>query len=253
LAGAAFAEHISRDGLLISGLVAMAILKQNLFALSRHVGTGKVDEETLVKIDRGVRARPAHGIDWVRVMRMEKVCFGHDFRRLVESADPVKSASEFCAGDVKDNQELIAFLKETDQEKMRAALRQTQEEYSRTMDEMIGAFAIAYADSTTQVAKLEQGTAHMTPMNRLFVPALTQANQRRAEAAVVRAGLLGQVALLRHRLRAQADAASLEGLDVPADPYTGKPFEFAATPEGIELRSVGLDDEGKPRVFRVAK
>lgn len=273
LVGFRFADHVWRDGTLITALVARAISKLTIRPLFLAIEQGGLDAEALAPVDRAMRETPPYWYDWSIVISSEKACFAVAWKRIIESDDPKRemeaggmfqdefgSLADLVAGKAPKEAE-DRFRKEWglepkdlgDAEKMREYFRKSQEEYGRIIDEVAAALRGTYLESRPRLEAIEAKMSEMGYPTRMMMPALSRADGIRAEAEAERGGLLALIAIARHRASKGGDPESLDGLDVPTDPFTGKAFELAITKRGLEVRSGGKDGDGNPIAFRMGQ
>ncbi|GEM_PF-1390845 len=272
LCGVRFSDHLWRDGTLINGLVAKAIFSMQVRLLIQVVGEGKLDDAMLGRIDEAMRKLPPYAFDWGAVLLSEKACFAIEWERILSAADPKSildaggmfqeygSMEELASG--KGSEEAQEkFRKEwgmeptdlADPEKVRACVQKSREDYHTVIAGMGAAMRGSYVEAAPKIAEIEGRQESLGAIAKMMIPALGRTNEQRAQVEAERAGLIALVTIARHRASKGADPDSLDGLDVPTDPFTGKAFELAITKRGMEVRSEGKDGEGKPIVFRMAQ
>ncbi len=271
LCGARFADHLWRDGTLINGLVAKAVLSMHLRALIQVVGEGKLDAATLGRVDAAMRALPPYAFDWGAVILSEKACFAIEWERILGAADPKAvmeeggmfqqeygSIQDLAAG--KASKEVAErFRKEwgmeptdlADAEKVRECVKRSREDYHGVIGDMGAAMRGSYLEAAPKIAEIEGRADAQRALARMLIPALGKTNEQRAMAEVERAGLIVLVTLAPNY---KPSAEAMMGpLALPGDPYTGKAFELVETEAGWEVRTGAKDDDGKPKVFRMAR
>lgn len=273
LCGVRFADHLWRDGTLINGLVAKAVLTSHLRPLIQIVGEGKLDDAALGRIDEGARELPAYAFDWSGIILSEEACFAIEWERILSSPDPkgvmeeggmfqqeYGSIQDLAAGKgTKEAEE--KFRKEwgmeptdlADPEKVRACVKKSREDYDAVIGDMGAALRGSYLEAAPRIQEIEGRQDAIGALAKMLIPALGRTNEQRAQVEAERAGLIALVAIARRRASKGADPESLDGLDVPQDPFTGKAFELARTDGGLEIRSGGKDGDGNPIVFRLAQ
>ncbi len=275
VAGLRFAEHFQRDGTLITALVARAIMGSHLRPLLAMVGEGKLSADDLAAVQAGARAMAPYGFDWGAVIASEKTCFASEWKKILESNDPVKVLDEgglfngqkATLADLAGGKASAEAVKEfgdqwhmdpkdlNDAEKVKEYLRESLREYDALIDEEASAMRLPYYEARDRLAGTDQEVPKKGIVVQIMMPAIGAANRTRGECEADRAGLIALSALAAYRLKNGKDAETLDGLDVPTDPYSGKAFDLAKTDDGIEVRSAGKTSEDPPQpiVYRLRK
>lgn len=253
--------HLNNDGVLISSMLAENVLTLNLRPLLQLAGKGPADAARMARFENAIAGVPAYGFDWSRAPFREKeemtqLLFAH-----TDKAD-LKRAVQDLFGSLKKESVWEVFLESLhcdekdldDPARFRVILEKARQEYGHTLEEAAAAFRMPYLAANEKLVAFEKKTATLFGWRfMLFLPTYRHMNERRAVLEAYRAGLLGMIALRRYRLAHGQDATSLDGLDVPADPFTGKPFVLNAGADGLELRGAGENEDETPLVFRLSR
>ncbi|MCC6737490.1 MAG: hypothetical protein IT452_00475 [Planctomycetia bacterium] len=250
LDGVRMSVHLSADGILISDLVACAIFNAHADAIATFVGRGGAGPAELARLREAFAAIPPGGWDWGASVANEKRCASG---LVAGCIDPSKAESpakmlaglinlDGASGDSsEDVLEKMGLDLETarDAKKLRAYLGDCLRDYGALMDDVAAALREPCWEALPKLEKLGARTDGKNLLTSLLAPALSPIGQRRAEMEARRALLLALVAAAEHRAQKGADLATLEGLGVPPDPFTGRPLIVVVEKDGLAIRSEG--------------
>jgi hypothetical protein len=265
LPGLRFSRDIANGGTLLATLVASSALEAHLAALIRFVGGTRADTDTLNAIEEAVRALPPGGVGWVSGMQHEMDGHGRWLLRvaglpLEEELSQLSGLSDVPAEQAEKArfglaQALNLRVEDLgDVARVRAALTKMRAEHSAYMTRLVAALRLPYLEAHVALngaeAYLRESISSGTQQT-LVLPHAT--NDRRAQVELHRAGLLGLLALRRVGGVVGRGPTTLRELEVPNDPYTGRPLALVETTDGIELRSPGPNGGRHPFVFRLQR
>ncbi|MBI2921749.1 MAG: hypothetical protein HYY18_11755 [Planctomycetes bacterium] len=262
LAGVRFGAHLSQDQVLISHLIAKVLATSGFRALTRHAAA--LEGPELAKIAEEVGAIPAYGWDWGVALEGERRCAGDVVRSILAEKDPVDGIRKFVSIigtdgggglSVEDlaEQAGVPVADVKDAGKVREYFERALREYDAMLDRVEAAMRMPGWEGIPELTKIGEEGAGKNVLIQLLMPATTGVGRARAELEVERAGLLGVVALARHRLEKGQDSATLAGMDLPLDPFSGKPFELRVAKDGLALWSAGSDGTGRPYSFELKR
>jgi hypothetical protein len=241
LYGFRFAQH-SEDGTMLGMLLADVGLSAQLHALIRTVGSEKLDDATLARIEKALRALPPYVFDWGRPMLTERA-----------SAEFIDKMLESRAS-LTDFQEIFGQqITQAGLDELRASASLSDRESKVVYEKAAEAFRLSYLEAKPKLQDIQDSLSSLTKLIQTTLPNLGRLNGSRAELEANRAGLLALVVLRRGGLRAINKGNSLVGLGIPNDPYSGKPFQIIRIGEVIEIHSVGNDSKGAALVYKLTE
>jgi hypothetical protein len=239
LYGFRFARH-SEDGTMLGMLLADVGLSAQLHALIRTVGSENLDDATLARIEKALRALPPYVFDWSRPMLTE--------RASVEFIDKMLASR----ASLPDFQELFGQqVTQAGLDELRASASLTDRESRAVYEEAAEAFRLSYLDAKPKLQHIQESLPSMTKLIQTTLPNLGRFNDNRAELEADRAGLLALVTLRRAGLKDIHKETTLLGLGIPDDPYSGEPFQIARVGKVVEIHSVGKDSKGSAIVYKL--
>jgi hypothetical protein len=267
LDGLRMARHLASDPVLISQLVANLVFTQHLDALIRFVGRGDAAKAQLARIAEAVGGMPAYGWDWGAAIQMEKDCSNSVMKTCLEAKDPKEAILQLASlvGPIDEKgggkPDVGSILKSwgvpsdvgTDAVKFREYVQGCAKDYDALMDSVAAALRKPAHEGQPLLDKLGANLKGSNLLINMLAPATTALGGQRARLEVLRAGLLALVATARYRAEKGKEPASLDGLGVPDDPFTGKPLVLEANAGGWVIRSEGKDKDGKHYEFVLKK
>jgi hypothetical protein len=267
LDGARMARHLAQDPVLISHLVASMILSRHIEALIRFVSSGAAGKAERTSIAGAIGALPAYGWDWGAAIRMEKECAGGVVKTCLEAKNPKEALLSFVGavepadGKGSGKPDPDAMLKDwgatedvlADASKFRDYIRGCADGYDALMDSVAEALRKPWWEGQPTLEKLSEKPKGDNLLIGMLAPSTAAIGRNRAQLEVQRAGLLALVAVAQHRADKGSDPATVDGLGVPADPYSGKALTLEASKEGLVIRSEGKNSDGKRFEFVLKK
>ena len=262
LAGVRLAVHLGSEGPLIQGLVAIAIFNISTEALRRAIGDGALDEAACATVEKEFRALPTYCLDWPAVLTDERETAKGTLDRLVAMDDPagfIDSMETLGEKLPKELEGKINELRKADakdkgtraREFIRGISGGWRDDTLKTMDEIVSFWSLPWSESSPKILAIEKALSKMSPFARLLLPSFGGADHSRARMELARAAMIAFCVLRRSRDGSGKLRVSLEGLDVPPDPFTGKPIAVSRTEVGIELSSPGPIPEEPRIVYRM--
>ena len=266
LDGMALARHLANDQILISLLVARAIWHMHAEGLLAWLASGNASAKDLQRIEESVAAAPVGGFDWSTGLRAERLCALLEFDRIAAAANPAAALRDLGSeivpyptdGKPLTDEQLaeaaetmgvpVETLKSPDA--LRKIFGQWKEEYRVLLTGMEAALRLPPWEAQTKLEDLMRTAEKSNVLVKMLVPALGQVGETRRLCEAERAGLLGVVKILR---KGAEDLRTIDGLGIPPDPFTGRPFDLRLGKDTIELWSAGKDRDGKDVVFRVKR
>jgi len=252
IAGLRLAAHLGSDGPIIQALVANAILGITTEPLHRGISGRLFDVPTMRRIESALRDLPPDVADWNRAMAGERACVRAELDRIQAATDP-ESFFASIQGISPEGEEDGPGRKRTalDLAIAKQMFRTWGDDYLKFFDRQARALALPWPEAETETRRLEKRLPKEGVMTRILAPVLGDLNQSRGRAAAARAGLIALCAVARAEETAGEDCISLDGLDVPPEPFTGESFCLERTADGYEIIPAGRTGDGKLIVYRL--
>jgi len=170
LAGLRFAQHIAKDMGLIAVLSAKPALLANLHLLTKAVGSGQLNPESLQKIRAQASLLPRDGLDWPGAVKLEVFADAQALKYLGEG-------NNF-------QEKYKAFFSHEPPAATAAPAESDIVAYRALMKDVITALQLPYEQSKARMKQIETTKESLHPAVQAITPNYSRVNENRHQVAL---------------------------------------------------------------------
>lgn len=241
--GIVFSRHLG-NGYAMSGvLFAAQDLTLHYSALLHLLGTEKLTDSTLSSLETSLQSEPEYIFDWSRPMKSQLDSQEWIYEHAGDEPDMLNKCCPL----------LLSSVAPVSPEDFRNAKQEAFRELEQVYGNAADALSLPYLLSKPKIDHIQGGVASLNRLVKPGIPNLVRYNEMRARLEADRAALISVIALRRSYLKNRHYPATLAGMEVPVDPYTGSPLRIIDDGSRLKLLSAGSDLSGNPIAYSMQK